>query len=119
MVREGGREMIKTIDIILILAFGVAANDVCTNSYVDIRNIVTSMGWTVTSEMGGGHNAHSRHYVGKAIDVRTRGKNEFDIAILFTVLQEEGYTVIDERVRPKGQRVWKGSHVHIQVPYCE
>lgn len=111
--------MIKTITVSLILAYGIAAHDVCQNNYIDIRNLVTSMGWTVTSEMGGGHNAHSRHYVGKAVDIRTRGRSDFDIAMLFTVLENIGYEIRDERVRPKGQRVWKGAHIHIQVPYCE
>ncbi len=106
--------------IVLILAFaGFAKADVCSLYSFDLRHIVTSMGWVVTSERGGGHNAHSRHYRWKAIDVSVRNKSDFDIAVLFTVLENQGYIVRDERKRPKNQKVWKGAHIHIGIPECK
>lgn len=95
------------------------AQNSCTSNYVDLRKIAIGMGWKVTSEMGGGHNAHSRHYVGKAIDVSVRGKSEFDIIALWTIMDRYGYIFRDERVRPKGQRVWKGKHIHLAVKDCQ
>lgn len=100
------------------MASSAYANDVCRNNYVDLRQIVQGMGWVVTSEMGGGHNAHSLHYQGKAIDISVRNKTVFDIAILYTIIEGLGYAVRDERTRPKGQRVWKGAHMHLAIPFC-
>lgn len=77
------------------------------------------MGWKVTSEMGGGHNAHSRHYQGKAIDVSVRNRTQFDIDILLTIFDGQGLIVRDERKRPRGQKVWGGPHLHLAVPYCQ
>jgi hypothetical protein len=112
------RKLIVTTILVLALSLTNFA-DVCNDSYVDLRNLVTKMGWTITSEMGGGHNAHSRHYVGKAIDIRSRGRDEFHVTMLFMVLENQGYIVKDERTRPKGQRVWKGAHFHLGIPYCK
>ena len=112
----------KKLALCLVLFFHTIAfgqKDVCNTNYIELGNIVRSMGWTVTSEMGGGHNSHSRHYIGKAIDVRTRDKTEFDIATLYTVITEQGYIFRDERTRPKGQRVYHGAHIHLQIPYCK
>lgn len=95
------------------------ANDVCRTDHVDLRQIVENMGWVVTSAKGGGHNAHSLHYIGKAIDISVRGKTEFDIAMLYTVVEGLGYKIRDERKRPKGQRIWGGPHMHISVPRCK
>lgn len=114
--------MIRTILLLLVLMLpiSVVSQDNCHYDYVDLRTIVTRMGWVVTSEMGGGHNAHSRHYVGKAIDVSVRNKDQFDIDILTTVLHDRwGLIVRDERKRPRGQKVWRGSHLHLSIPYCQ
>lgn len=113
--------MIRTLFILAIIwiaASSAFANDTCRNHYIELKNIVTQMGWRVTSEMGGGHNAHSLHYRGKALDISVRGRDEFDIAMLYTVMGEQGYYVRDERKRPKGQKVWKGPHLHLSVPNC-
>ena len=106
----------------LLLSINVTyADTVCNNNYIDLRKIVMAMGWVVTSEIGGGHNAHSKHYIGKAIDVRSRGRSEFCIAMLYTVLEPQGYIIRDERIRPpkKVQKVWKGSHFHLEIPFCK
>lgn len=95
----------------------VKADD-CTASYIELKQIVTNMGWRVTSEMGGGHNAHSRHYQGKAIDISVRQKTQFHIDVLYTIITERGFIFRDERVRPKGQKVWGGPHIHLAVPLC-
>lgn len=119
------RKTARFLTLALLLAFFVpnlgqnSPSTACKSTYVDLRNIVQAMGWTVTSEMGGGHNAHSKHYLGKAIDIRSRGRTEFDIAVLYSVLEPMGYKIRDERKRPKGQRVWRGPHFHIEVPYCD
>lgn len=94
------------------------AQNSCTTNYVDLRNIVTKMGWKVTSDIHGKHNKNSKHYVGKAIDVSIRNKTEFDISILYTITYRWGYIFRDERVKPKGQKVWSSPHIHLQVPSC-
>jgi hypothetical protein len=91
----------------------------CTETYRDLTKMVTAMGWKVTSEMGGGHNAHSKHYRGKAIDVSVRRRTQFHVDILTMVMDRWGYVVFDERRRPKGQRVWGGPHLHIYIPDCQ
>ena len=35
------------------------------------------------------------------------------------LISDMGYVVLDERVRPLGQRVWGGPHIHINAPTCE
>ncbi len=114
--------MLRTLLILTVMwiaASSAFANDVCRNHYTELKEMVQHMGWVVTSEMGGGHNAHSLHYRGKALDIRVRGKNEFDIAMLYTVMENYGYRVRDERKRPKGQKVWGGPHMHLSIPSCD
>lgn len=111
--------MIKYIlAIIFLCSVPAYSNDVCRLDYMDIKNVVERMNWKVTSTTGGRHNKNSKHYIGKAVDVSVRGKTDFDVAVLFTVLENIGFIVKDERVRPKGQKVWGGAHIHISVPYC-
>src|SRR5687768_1943758 len=102
-----------TAFLLLILFCSNLSAQLCQTNYVELRSIVTKMGWKVTSEMGGPHNAHSRHYRGKAIDVSVRNRTEFHVQTLIEVLENHGYYVVDERIRPKGQRVWTGPHLHI------
>jgi len=112
------RKLIVTTILVLALSLTNFA-DGCNDNYVELRTLVQSMGWKVTSEMGGGHNAHSRHYVGKAIDVSVRERTSFHIMMLQMIVERNGYIFRDERVRPKGQRVWNGPHIHLGIPYCE
>lgn len=78
--------------------------------------IAKQYGFTVTSTTGGKHNAGSLHAKGLAIDVRTKDKTPAQITAFIKAVQKTGYQVRDERVRPAGQKVWSGPHLHIQVP---
>jgi len=63
----------------------------------------------------GGHNEGSLHYVGRALDVGVRGKSPAEVKAFIQAAQQRGYTVRDERPKPKrpGQ-VWSGPHIHIE-----
>ena len=71
-------------------------------------------GLTVTSTTGGKHNRGSLHARGRAVDVRTRGFSSAKLTAFMRDARAQGYTVHDERVRPPGQKVWSGPHIHIQ-----
>lgn len=105
--------------IFLIFAASTLGQSICTTHYTDLKPILINMGWVITSTTKGKHNLNSRHYLGKAIDISVRNKTEFDIMMLYIVLEGQGYQVLDERVRPKGQKVWHGPHIHVQVPDCK
>src|SRR5687768_2251179 len=60
----------------------------------------------------GGHNKGSKHYAGQAIDVEHNG---VDVDALSRAASARGFKLRDERTRPKGQKVWGGSHLHIEV----
>ena len=82
-----------------------------------IAKLAEAKGFTVTGKNEKqGHNVGSRHYDGKAIDVRTRDKTEAEIQALIAEAQAKGYRVVDERTRPNGQKVWTGPHLHIEIP---
>jgi hypothetical protein len=66
----------------------------------------------ITSSTGGRHNTGSKHYLGQAIDFDHRGVSPEKIQRLKEVY---GLTVLDERTRPKGQKVWGGPHFHGQI----
>ncbi len=71
-------------------------------------------GLQVTSTTGGKHNKGSLHSRGRAIDVRTRGVSSRKLNAFMRDARKHGYEVHDERVRPRGQKVWSGPHIHIQ-----
>ncbi|MCY1022132.1 peptidoglycan-binding domain-containing protein [Pyxidicoccus sp. MSG2] len=71
-------------------------------------------GLTVTSTNKGKHNVGSKHYLGRAIDVRTRGVSQERLDAFMADARARGYTVLDERTRPAGQAVWGGPHIHVQ-----
>lgn len=71
-------------------------------------------GLTVTSTNRGRHNPGSKHYQGRAIDVRTRGVSPERLEAFMAAARAQGYTVRDERTRPRGQAVWSGPHLHIE-----
>lgn len=74
------------------------------------------MGFTVTGRNERtGHNPGSRHFAGEAIDVRTAGKTAAEIADFMAFMRRQGYIVRDERVRPPGQAVWSGPHIHVET----
>ncbi len=70
-------------------------------------------GLHVTSTTGGKHNRNSLHGRGRAIDVRTRGVTNKRLNAFMREARAQGYRVADERVRPRGQAVWSGPHLHI------
>jgi len=69
----------------------------------------------VTSTTGGGHNVGSKHYKGRAIDVRTKNKTPEQINQFMALARKAGFRVLDERVRPKGQKKWDGEHLHLEL----
>ena len=89
-----------------------------------ISSFLQETGLKPSSTTGGQHNKNSRHYTGNAIDLglnTTFGgdthqmeqfKNYFN-----TVVKNKypNLRLIDERSHPKGQKVWSGSHYHIEV----
>ena len=77
--------------------------------------LAKSKGFTVTSTTGGKHNSGSLHARGLAIDVRTRDKKPEEVNSFIKFVQDSGYRVRDERVKPAGQKVWSGPHLHIEV----
>lgn len=63
----------------------------------------------------GGHNNGSKHYQGDAqhpgaVDVDHRGVTPE----MVRKWESQGIRVVDETRRPKGQRVWTGSHYHLE-----
>jgi hypothetical protein len=74
------------------------------------------MGFIVTARgEQAGHNPGSRHFIGEAIDVRTAGKTAAQIADFIAFMRSQRYIVRDERVRPPGQAVWSGPHIHVET----
>lgn len=91
----------------------------CAEDYTFLTKVVNSLNLVVTADKNGKHNAGSRHYEGKAVDVRTRDKSKEEIDLAILKLREFGFWVFDERERPKGQKVWSAPHVHVEVPLCQ
>jgi LysM repeat protein len=96
--------------------FNIQTSTTPTNtnfSLKDLINLAKKNNFDVTSTTGGGHNVGSRHYKGRAIDVRTKNKTPEEINQFMNIARSAGYRVLDERVRPKGQKKWDGQHLHI------
>ncbi len=81
---------------------------------IRLKKFARDRGFRVTSGSGGKHNAGSLHPLWRAIDVRTRDKTDAEIEAFMGAARKAGYRVIDERVRPPGQDVWGGPHVHVE-----
>jgi len=77
--------------------------------------LAKSKGFTVTSTVDGKHNSGSKHYRGKAMDVRTYDKTDAQIQEFMKFMRGQGYKVVDERKRPPNQAVWGGAHLHIEI----
>lgn len=84
--------------------------------YKGMDSFVQGQGFTVTSDIGGEHNVGSKHYLGKAVDVRTQGKSVAEVESFIAAAKNQGYTVRDERTRPAGQKEWSGPHLHLEAP---
>lgn len=83
------------------------------------------MGITPSSTVGGEHNPGSLHYQGKAIDLGlntsfggdTKKMDEF-YEFLTSAEGKKRFPnlkVVDERTRPLNQKVWSGSHIHLEI----
>ena len=79
----------------------------------DALDIAARFGLVVTSGKDGKHNEGSTHLTGGAFDIRTTGVSPNVIGAAMQAFREAGYNVLDERVKPAGQAVWGGSHVHV------
>lgn len=66
------------------------------------------------NQSAGAHNKGSLHPLGRALDFSVKGKSASEISRFIEELTAVGYTVFDERTRPKGQKVWGGPHLHAQ-----
>ena len=99
-------------------AFGTTTSSYAANkpneAVGDLTGLAEQNGFDVTSTTGGKHNVGSKHYQGKAIDVRTSNKSQQEIAQLIAKAERLGYKVLDERQRPAGQAVWTGPHLHLE-----
>lgn len=88
---------------------------ISNQSWKLLKKFAEDNGFFVTSTTGGKHNVGSKHALGRAIDVRTRDKTKKQGDDFIAVARSVGITVRDERVRPKGQKVWSGEHIHLEV----
>lgn len=87
------------------------------HEWVDLSVFAMDRGFIVTGmNEKTGHNVGSAHYQGRAIDVRTLGMTNQQVEDLIRDARAAGYKVRDERIRPQGQKVWGGAHVHIEAP---
>lgn len=62
-----------------------------------------------------GHNPHSLHYCGRALDVSTHGLTDAAVEHLIALAVQAGLCVYDERERPE-TGVWTGPHLHLSIP---
>lgn len=81
----------------------------------DLKAFAESEGFHVTSTNGGKHNVGSKHFLGLAIDVRTRDKKNAQVAAFISKARGLGIIVRDERERPANQKVWSGAHLHLEL----
>ncbi len=84
-------------------------------NWKDLKFFAESQNFVVTSTTGGQHNAHSKHALGLAIDIRTRDKSNAEIEAFLIKCAMLGVRVRDERNRPANQNVWSGSHLHLEI----
>jgi hypothetical protein len=96
--------------------FNIQTSTTPTNANFSLKNLMNfakTNDWNVTSTTGGDHNVGSKHGKGRAIDVSVKNKTPQQIADFMKLAQSQGYRVLDERVRPKGQKKWYGPHLHL------
>lgn len=87
------------------------------NDYKDITEFALERGFVVTGDKTNPteHNEGSLHPKGLAIDIRTRDHTPEDVEEFMLEAKAAGLRVLDERCRPKKQKKWKGSHVHLEI----
>jgi hypothetical protein len=79
-----------------------------------LKAFAKAHGFHVTSGSGGKHNEGSLHLLWRAVDLRTRDKTDAEVAAFKRAARRAGYRVLDERKRPKGQKLWGGPHLHCE-----
>lgn len=80
-----------------------------------VKDLVSPFGGRITSTTGGQHNPGSAHYAGGAVDVGMgRESPQVQAQILAALQNNPNLMVRDERVRPQGQAVWGGPHLHVE-----
>lgn len=84
-----------------------------SDRYKDIAKAGRGLGFHVTSTTGGTHNSGSLHAKGRAVDFSVKGKSDAQVKSFISSMRAKGYRVKDERVRPAGQKVWSGPHIHV------
>lgn len=84
-------------------------------NYKDLARLAEHFGFVVTSTTGGAHNSGSKHFLGLAIDVRTRDQTDEQCELLLRRVRAIGVIARDERTRPRSQRVWTGAHLHLEI----
>ena len=84
-------------------------------NYQDLVKFAEHHNFVVTSTTGGRHNIGSKHALGLAIDVRTRGKENAEIEAFAAKCRAVGVRVRDERKKPVNQKVWSGAHLHLEI----
>ncbi len=74
---------------------------------------IAGVPFKITSTAGDLHNVGSLHYLGLALDIAPQDPAQWES--LRRGLTAAGYRVTDERVRPTGQTVWTGPHLHVEA----
>ena len=82
-----------------------------------LKDFAGKEGLRVTSTIGGSHVPGSLHYLGRAVDVGTRGLTDSQVSQIVADAKQNGIGVIDERTQPAGERQWSGPHLHLQIPF--
>ncbi len=81
-----------------------------------LSDFANQHGFTVTgANETSGHNVGSKHYLGQAVDIRVRDKSSDEVEQMINLARNSGLKVVDERSHPKGQAVWSGPHLHLEV----
>ena len=90
-----------------------------------VLNTLSQLGLKPSSVNTGEHSPNSRHYHNKAVDLglnTTFGGDQRKMDVFYQYLQSPegqkmfpGVKVRDERTRPNGQKVWSGSHLHLEL----
>lgn len=87
------------------------------NDYKDLTQFALERGFRVTADIANPkkHNKGSLHSKGLAIDVSIKMHTPEDVEEFMLEAKAAGIRVLDERCRPKKQKVWGGSHVHLEI----
>lgn len=82
----------------------------------DLKSFAAQNQLEIGSTTGGRHNLGSKHYSGRAIDIRNSGNfSDQQVQELSAAAANAGFKLRDERRRPVGQAVWGGPHVHLET----